>query len=152
MPDTTLTLIVTPGYNFPDGQPVDNAALRQGATPTIQISGTISSTTIADGAVTTPKIATGAVTTVKLADDAVTTLKIADAAVTAAKLADASVDDAKINGQLTAAVIETFDATQGGGVPAPTTADRNNFLRGDGRWAAPDFNAATQILMAQNYI
>ncbi len=149
---STFTVIVQPGWSFPEGQKVDLAALRAGATPVITLEGTFSSTTIADGAITEPKLATGAVTESKIGAGAVTTTKIADDAVTAAKIAEGSIDDSHINGQLTADVIEAFTGEQGGVVSANSSADRNNFLRGDGRWADPTYNAVTAIMAAQQYI
>lgn len=148
----TFTVIVTPGWTFPDNVPVDLAALRAAANPTIQLQGTFSSTSIADGAVTEPKLATGAVTTSKIADAAVTEPKLADSAVSSRAIQPAAVTQDKIATPLTAEAVETFDASRSGVVPQATAADRNSFLRGDGQWAAPDYSAAAQILAAQQYI
>ena len=62
-----------------------------GTVAAANVTGTISTSQIADDAVTSAKIADDAVVTAAIADDAVATANIADDAVTAAKLADTSV-------------------------------------------------------------
>lgn len=57
------------------------------AVPAVDISGTITSTQIADDAITTPKLAANAVTATEIAANAVTTDKLNAGAITAAKLA-----------------------------------------------------------------
>lgn len=66
------------------------------AVPAADVSGTITSTQIADEAVTRAKILAGAVDDTKLADDAVTTAKIAAAAITSTEIADDAVTTPKI--------------------------------------------------------
>lgn len=63
---------------------------------TSDLTGTISSSQIADGAVTTTKLGDSQITTTKLADGAITTAKIGDAQVGTTKLADSSITTAKI--------------------------------------------------------
>lgn len=149
---STFTVIVTPGWSFPAGVPVDLAALRAGARPTITLEGTFSSTTIADGAITEPKHATGGVSTRALADGSVTEPKLGDEAVSSRTIAPRAVTQDKIATPLTGAAVVTFTGPSSGVVPAASAADRNNFLRGDGRWADPSYNAVTAVISAQNYI
>lgn len=148
----TFTVRVIPGWDFPEGAPIDLAALRAAAAPTIELLGELSTTSIGDGAVTEPKLATGAVSTRTIADGAVTEPKLADDAVSARALAPDSVADENILGRLSADVLAIFTGPVGGVLAANRNADRGSFLRGDGRWVDPTFNAANQLFNARNFI
>jgi hypothetical protein len=148
----TFTVIVTPGWDFPEGQPIDLAAHRAAAKPTIELQGTIDTATIGDGSVTEPKIGTGAVTESKIADGAVTEDKIADGAVTTDKLAEGAVTSDKITGPLDDELLPEFTGPVAGIVAANNSTQRNQFLRGDGQWADPSFSAANVLLSAQLFI
>jgi len=108
---STLTAKVTPGYLPPDGQKVTPSQLRQIATPTVDIEGSISSESIADNSVDENKLAStawgnglaggnGTKVAVILADATLEfnagALRVKDAAISTAKLADASVTTAKL--------------------------------------------------------
>src|SRR5437879_2773157 len=56
----SLTISLTPGYTFQDGDELTPAILRLIAQPNIQLQGSISSASIPDGGVTTAKLAPGA--------------------------------------------------------------------------------------------
>ena len=93
----SLTVTVQKGHDFSSGN-VTRAALNNGATPTVAVTGSVGSTEILDGAIIETKIADNAVTSTKLASHAssdssraVTTDHIKDDAVTLAKIADASI-------------------------------------------------------------
>lgn len=66
------------------------------AVPTVDLTGTISTTQLADGSVTTVKIGDSQVTTQKIGDSQITTAKIGDSQVTTAKVGDSQVTTAKI--------------------------------------------------------
>lgn len=100
-----LTITVTPGALPQDGDVITNATLRAIANPTVDLEGSIGSSSIADGSVTTAKLADtalsanttgrakmedGFVTAAKIEASAVTTVAILDAAVTPAKLTEAT--------------------------------------------------------------
>lgn len=55
-----LQATVTPGYNFPDGQPVDNANFRAGASPTVSITGELSADQLGATAVVPSKVTAAA--------------------------------------------------------------------------------------------
>jgi hypothetical protein len=76
-----LTISYTPGYVWVVGEVVTEDKLNLAANPTINIVGSLTSTTIGDGAVTTPKLATGVLTA-----DSDGRSKMADTYLTAAKL------------------------------------------------------------------
>lgn len=148
----TFTVIVRPGYTFPEAVVVDLAALRAAALPTIELQGTLDTATIGDGAITEPKIAAGAVTNTKLGARSVTTDKIALATILGENIADETISEDKLILPLSGDALPIFDGTTPGIVQLPGGNGTSLFLRGDGQWASPDFNAAVQILMAQNYI
>jgi hypothetical protein len=94
----SLTVTVQKGHDFSTGN-VTRAALNNGATPTVAVTGSVTATEIADGAINTLKLAADSVTQTILKDDtatgspaaAVTTDHIVGDAVTLAKLANESV-------------------------------------------------------------
>src|SRR4051812_33759199 len=51
----SVQLVVTPGESFPDGQPVDLAALRRGSKPTVNPQGSTDVGSIPDDSLTTVK-------------------------------------------------------------------------------------------------
>jgi len=75
---------------------VDTAAIADGAVTSAKLSGTLSSSSIADNAVTTAKIVDDAVTSAKLAANAVDAAALADNAVDSGAIASNAVIEAKI--------------------------------------------------------
>lgn len=94
----SLTVTVQKGHDFSTGN-VTRAALNNGATPTVAVTGSVAATEIADAAITTSKLAADSVTQTILKDDtatgsptaAVNTDHIVGDAVTLEKLANESV-------------------------------------------------------------
>lgn len=76
-----LTITYVPGYVWTIGELVTEDKLNQAANPTINLEGTISSSSVADGAITTPKLAAGV-----LSADATGRSKMADLFITLAKI------------------------------------------------------------------
>ena len=76
-----LSLSLVPGYLPADDELITPAILRAIARPSVTLSGTIGSASLADGAVTTPKLADGA-----LSADTTGRNKMADGYLTASKL------------------------------------------------------------------
>jgi hypothetical protein len=76
-----LTITYVPGYIWTVGELITEGKLNLAANPTIDLEGSINSTSIADGAVTTAKLAAGA-----LSADATGRSKMADQFLLAAKL------------------------------------------------------------------
>lgn len=76
-----LTITYTPGYVWTLGELITEDKLNLAANPTINLEGSINSTSIADGSITTAKLATGA-----LSADVTGRSKMADQFLVAAKL------------------------------------------------------------------
>lgn len=75
------------------------------AVATVDLTGTISTTQLADGAVTTVKLADASVTTAKIGNKQVTTAQIGDQAVTVTQIADSTITQVKMASGLTVPVI-----------------------------------------------
>lgn len=80
-----LSLSLTPGYLFQDGNTLTPAILRLIAQPTIQLNGNIGTASLADGSVTTAKLAPGA-----LSADALGQAIMVDGYLTVTKIANAT--------------------------------------------------------------
>jgi len=81
----SLTVTVQKGHDFSSGN-VTRAALNAGATPTIAVTGSVTSTEIGDNSITASELANDAVTTSHIEDLAIKEAKLADDAVAISKI------------------------------------------------------------------
>src|ERR1051326_5018030 len=116
---TTLTVVVTPGYDFPPGVPVGLDELRAAARPTVSVSGGLSSLNDVSGTAAT-------VTGQALVWNAATG-KWEPSGTTKVRGIDLG---------LMVGATTTNDGVAGA-VPTPLKANVTQFLRGDGQGAPP---------------
>lgn len=120
---------------------LDSAVIKTGAVVTDRLGpNAVSAAKLATDAVETAKIKDVNVTAAKLASDAVETAKIKDKAVTLAKLAD---DARPVNYDFGGA--KPMSDGTAGLVPAPSIADRDKVLKGDGSWGGVQAEADAAV-------
>lgn len=117
-----LTVTLTPGALPADGDVITNATLRAIAAPTVDLEGSIGSSSIADGSVTTAKLAAAV-----LSADATGRAKMEDAFVNAAKLGTDAVTTAKILANNVTLAKLAEDVTNGAYLYAADTTNTNSY-------------------------